>query len=572
MLYFDEASFQHLPMSNIIKSNCPAFVLQWSLLACLSFFFGGCSSGNPNPTKEILHDKNQIRPAFAEKEKAEAKQLSPDIFQDTLEIKNAELVREIYLRNNNQLLWSSNGILKPETDSLLHLVTDVKSYGFFPSDYNQQQLARLKERLQSDSTGIATEQDRNTFDQLSTAAFVQFVKDLRFGRLQPDSILVRDSLLSADFFLAQKDSLAQLNIHDFTKHLEPAIKDYRQLKLASHRFLRKANLKRFTLIRTKDSLLLPKLVYKRITEEDTLKIEPVKNPDSLTISKAVAKYQKWKKLKVDGKVSASLISKLNDTELERFIRIAITLDKYKLLPALPEEYLWVNIPAYSLELRKDDTVRLRSKIICGKPITQTPQLTSAITDMITYPQWTIPESIIKKEILPGLQRDPGYTRRKGFSLVDSKGDEVNPYSVKWSKYKNVIPYKVVQGSGDDNALGVMKFNFSNPYAVYLHDTNQRYLFSKSSRALSHGCVRVQQWKELAVYLLRKEQLLDSNAVSVDSLNSLLAAKKKKVIRVKSQLPLFIRYFSCEGKDGKLVLHEDIYEEDKRIRERVFASK
>jgi murein L,D-transpeptidase YcbB/YkuD len=132
---------------------------------------------------------------------------------------------------------------------------------------------------------------------------------------------------------------------------------------------------------------------------------------------------------------------------------------------------------------------------------------------------------------------------------------------------------VVQGSGDDNALGVLKFNFPNPYAVYLHDTNQRYLFSKTSRALSHGCVRVQQWKELAYYLLRKEEELDSAyAVSIDSLNSLLAAKKKKVIRVKSGLPLFIRYFSCEGRDGKLVLHEDIYEDDKRIREKVFASK
>jgi murein L,D-transpeptidase YcbB/YkuD len=92
----------------------------------------------------------------------------------------------------------------------------------------------------------------------------------------------------------------------------------------------------------------------------------------------------------------------------------------------------------------------------------------------------------KKEILPGLQASAGYTRRKGYSILDAKGGEVNPYAVKWTKYRGTIPFQVVQGSGDANALGVIKFNFSNPYAVYLHDTNQRYLFGKSSRALVMG--------------------------------------------------------------------------------------
>jgi murein L,D-transpeptidase YcbB/YkuD len=268
-----------------------------------------------------------------------------------------------------------------------------------------------------------------------------------------------------------------------------------------------------------------------------------------------------------------LINRLNNTDKEKFIRIAITLDKYKMLPSLPEEYIWVNLPSYFLEVRKGDSVTLTSKIICGKTVTKTPQLTSAVSDMITYPQWTIPESIIKNEILPGLQRDPGYTNKKGFSIVDYKGNEIDPYTVKWAKYKKGIPYKVVQGSGDANALGVMKFNFANPSAVYLHDTNQRYLFDKKERAMSHGCVRVQKWKELAHYIIRRDSLADSTRYTpIDSLSSWLAHKQKKVIKVRQQLPLFIRYFSVEGRNGKLLLHEDIYEEDRRIREKVFARK
>ena len=264
---------------------------------------------------------------------------------------------------------------------------------------------------------------------------------------------------------------------------------------------------------------------------------------------------------------------MNNTDKETFIRIAITLDKYKSLPALPAEYIWVNLPGYYLEVREGDSVVLSSKFICGKATTKTPQLNSVITDMITYPQWTIPESIIKKEILPGLKRSAAYTQKRDYSIVDHKGNELNPFEVNWAKYKNSIPFKVIQGSGDANALGVMKFNFSNPYEVYLHDTNQRYLFDRKSRALSHGCVRVQKWKELAYFIIRKDSLADSTKyIPIDSVNSWLAQKKKKVIKVHQQLPLFIRYFSIEGKKRQLVLHEDIYEEDKRFREKFFGKK
>ena len=131
---------------------------------------------------------------------------------------------------------------------------------------------------------------------------------------------------------------------------------------------------------------------------------------------------------------------------------------------------------------------------------------------------------------------------------------------------------MVQGSGDDNALGILKFNFPNKYSVYLHDTNQRYLFSKSSRALSHGCVRVQAWEELAKYILRNDSVYSVNAVPVDSLENWLQTKQKKYIPVHKPIPLFIRYFTCDVKEGRLTFYEDIYGEDKRIREKIFSDK
>ncbi len=552
-----------------VKTVVPVFLL--------CFFLYRCGSNSSIREKVLVSapDKINAKAGSLLENSFENETQLPALLRDSTNPRNADLLKELYAKNNYALWWSSNGTFNTEADSLLKMIKGAMAFGLFPSDYNEKKLLGLREELQKAAAENAKPDASkwSSFDMLSTAAFTQIVRDLKAGRLLPDSVLVKDTSFSADFFARQKEKFATQSITEFALDLEPGIKDYHQLKLGLQQFLRKANLKSFTPIKTKDSLLLPKLVYKRLTEEDSLKVKVVKNPDSSAISHVVAKYQKWKKLKADGKISPELIRRLNETDRETFIRIAITLDKYKMLPALPQDYIWINLPAYFMEVRQGDSVLLKSKIICGKPATRTPQLTSAITDMITYPQWTIPPGIIKKEVLPALQRNPGYIQRKGFSLVDDNGNEVNPYRVKWSKYKNGIPYRVVQGSGDDNALGVIKFNFPNPYAVYLHDTNQRYLFGKSSRALSHGCVRVQQWRDLACYILRKDSLADSvKTVPVDSLDSWLAKKKKRYIKVHQQLPLFIRYFSCEGIKGKLVLHEDMYEEDKRIRESVFASK
>ncbi len=545
------------------------------LLALL--FFCACNNHQSVQDKQVVATPEEINAKAEDLIRNTLEEIlhNPAKLPDSIKLKNADLLQALYSKNGYALFWSSKGAFNREADSLFALIDSSKVYGLFPSDYYADKLKEWQASLRKD-TAKENKLDAAKWayaDMLSTSAFVQLVKDLKIGRLLPDSVLVKDTSLHADFFIKQKASFASQSVLQFTQSLEPANKDYQQLKEALRGFLPKANFRSYTVVKTKDSLLLTKLLYKRISEEDSIRLIPDKSPDSTALATAVKKYQHLKKLKEDGKVSPSLIARLNSTDQEKLYRIAITLDKYKMLPPLPENYIWVNLPAFRLEVHEGDSIALQSKIICGKPTTTTPQLSSVITDMVTYPQWTIPASIIKKEILPGLQRNAGYTQKRGYSLVDASGNEVSPYSVNWAKYKTGIPYKVVQGSGDANALGVMKFNFNNPYSVYLHDTNQRYLFEKSSRALSHGCVRVQRWHELALYILRKDSTADSARYTpVDSLDSWLAQKKKKYIKVHQQLPLFIRYFSAEGKDGKLILHEDIYDEDKRIREKVFAGR
>jgi len=122
----------------------------------------------------------------------------------------------------------------------------------------------------------------------------------------------------------------------------------------------------------------------------------------------------------------------------------------------------------------------------------------------------------------------------------------------------------------------MKFTFNNKYSVYLHDTNQRSLFGQSIRSLSHGCVRVQEWEKLAYYIAQNDSAFnlkkDSLKYTSDSIRIWIAKKERHRVDVKNPIPLFIRYFSCEGINGRIRFYEDIYSEDKLLIEKYFAKK
>ena len=491
---------------------------------------------------------------------------------DSFRIKNALVLQDIYKENMFAPLWSSNGSFNRNGDSLFSLIEHSKGYGLFPEDYYYSRLAGVRTQLSDTSKAIKLNASLWAYsDLLLSSAFVQIVKDLKIGRLLPDSIVSKDSTLTTAFFGEQLKAFQQRKDSVFER-LEPKDSGYLKLRLALDSFLKKAKFKNYTFVSTGDSTRIPYLVGIRLSEEDST-LSPDEMIDSLKLSMAIKKFQKRNGIEADGKIGPVTVATMNNYDKEKFIRIAINMDRYKLLPALPEQYIFVNIPGFYLRLMQNDTVVLKSKVVVGKPATKTPIITSAINNMITYPKWTIPESIIKKEVLPGLKKDPSYTIKKGYSIVDEDGNEIDPYSVKWTKYKEGIPYKVVQGSGDDNALGVLKFNFPNKYSVYLHDTNQRYLFSNKKRALSHGCVRVQAWNELAQFILRNDSLKTTNAIPIDSLSTWLSTKQKKYIPVRRPIPLFIRYFTCDvSESGKVVFYEDIYGEDMAIQEKIFANK
>jgi len=498
----------------------------------------------------------------------------------TILLRQARLARFLYEKKAFEPLWCNKEEWLPAGDSLFNFIASSQLFGLFPEDYHLDQLQHIRQQFTNDSLSKRARRDAALWskaDLLLTDAFVQIIKDVKLGRLPQDSITLRkDSVLGDDFFVQQLDALQQSSFANIVQSLEPGQRGYHLLKAGIKNFLDSANYKQFTVVPypEKNLVRFNTALQKRLYEDGFIGFDSVA-ADSAQFAEAIKKFQKKKNIAVDGRAGEGTVRMLNVNDREKFIRVAISMDKYKMLPEkMPSKYIWVNASSNFLELIDKEEVKLVSKVICGKARTRTPVLTSNITELITYPQWVPPPSIISKEILPAVKKNPGYLARKGFSLVDSKGNEVDPYTVDWSKYSKGIPYRVVQGSGDANALGIMKFVFSNKYSVYLHDTNQRYLFANTMRSLSHGCVRVQEWEKLAWYIIRNDNLNSGNGgySKIDSVKSWLQKKQKKSIAVRNKIPVFIRYITCEGLNGSIVFYDDVYAEDKLLRERYFATK
>jgi L,D-transpeptidase YcbB len=560
--------------------TCP---LDFLAVFIFVFVTVSCGSGSAaNTQDEIVKDPESMNDAASARIKGGLAQMMQQSgkLDDTTRLLKPAIVNYYYAAHEHEVLWSKDAQWQPAADSLFDIINRCREYGLFPSDYHTKNLTALRTKLQDSLTRMNAALWTRA-DLLLTDAFFQLTSHLKRGRLSKDSVnMVADSAMAENFYAdlldkALKDNKVKTTLHS----LEPKHRGYVELRNAVKSFLDSADLRPFAYVvyPNKDSMALVKQVSRRLNEIGYIDYRGGKAPDSLTFRNAVVKYQKAKGIKADGKVGSGFVAALNNTDANKFARIAITLDRYKLMPEkMPTTYVWVNIPSYMMYTWDHDTIAVTSKVIVGKPQTRTPLLNSEINNFITYPTWTPPVSIISKEILPAVKRNPGYLSRRGFFVVDGSGRKVDPYSINWARYSGGnLPYKIRQYEGDGNALGVLKFNFDNPHAVYLHDTNQRYLFAKSYRSLSHGCVRVQEWEQLANFLARNDSVtVDSVRIAYhpDTLKSWIAKHKRQRIELKKRVPIFIRYFSCEGKNGKVIFYEDIYGDDRVLRDKYFADK
>lgn len=252
-------------------------------------------------------------------------------------------------------------------------------------------------------------------------------------------------------------------------------------------------------------------------------------------------------LRQDGIIGKSFFKEINIPIQDRIRQMLINMERIRWMPAHPTtDYLLVNIPEFRLHVYEKAKLSFSMNVVVGSTAHSTVIFSGILNQIVFSPYWNVPPSILKNEILPGIQRNPNYLAR---------------HNMEWNGNS------VRQKPGRNNSLGLVKFLFPNSYNIYLHDTPSKSLFGESSRAFSHGCIRLSEPKKLAEFLLRNDSTWTEPKIS-EAMN----AGKEKFIRLRgaAEVPVFIGYFtSWVDKNGRLNFRDDIYGHDKKMAKRLF---
>ena len=272
------------------------------------------------------------------------------------------------------------------------------------------------------------------------------------------------------------------------------------------------------------------------------------------LTEAVKRFQARHGLPETGVVGPQTVEALNAPVKDRIRQLAASLDRLQEMGfTFGQRYVVVNIPAAVAEAVENGRVARRYVTVVGKTDRPSPTLTTTITAVNLNPTWTVPLSIVKKDIVPKMRKDPNYAARMNMKLLDAQGNEIDARSIDWNS-ERTPNFTIRQDSGDSNALGNVRIDMPNPYSVYMHDTNHRNLFSADYRFQSSGCTRVQDVRDLAAWILK-----DNAGWSRKEIDAEIATQKRTTVRLAHGIPVAWIYLTgWASPDGTINFRNDVY--------------
>jgi L,D-transpeptidase YcbB len=277
----------------------------------------------------------------------------------------------------------------------------------------------------------------------------------------------------------------------------------------------------------------------------------------MMLTEAVKRFQIRHGLPETGTVGPQTIEALNVPVTKRIRQLVASLDRLNGMNfVFGQRYVVVNIPAAVAEAVEDGKVARRYVTVVGKTDRPSPTLTANITAVNINPTWTVPLSILKKDIVTKMRKDPSYVSRLRMRVLDSAGNEIDPASVDWNSDRTPN-FTVRQDSGDGNALGNLRIDMPNSYSVYMHDTNHKEFFSADYRFQSSGCTRVQGVQDLAAWILK-----DKEGWSRKEIDAEIATGKRTTVRLARPMPVAWIYLTgWASPDGTIHFRKDVYDLD-----------
>jgi murein L,D-transpeptidase YcbB/YkuD len=275
------------------------------------------------------------------------------------------------------------------------------------------------------------------------------------------------------------------------------------------------------------------------------------------VEAAVRRFQARHGLTIDGVVRAATLAEMNVPASTRRDQLKVNIERLKTLTTnLGPRYVVCNLPAARIEAIENEIAVSRHNAVVGKPDRASPDINSKIVEINFNPYWTVPASIVRKDLIPKMQDQPDYLSQNHIRILDGRQRELQPSQINWYS-EEATNYTFKQDPGSINSLGSIRINFPSAYGVYMHDTPLKNLFGDDFRFHSSGCVRVQNVRELVAWLLD-----DTKGWSRDDIDRVIKSGERKDARLTKPVPLHWVYVTAwSASDGVVQFREDIYGRD-----------
>lgn len=421
-------------------------------------------------------------------------------------------------------------------------------------------------RLAAAFRAARTEGDRGRLDVEMTRAFLAYARDLATGVLEPSKIdptIIREPL--------RQDPLALLAAFErdeparFLRDLAPDAPEY--ARLMKEKLLLEARIAsggQIALLgsgklQPGDSGAAVVALRDRLVDLGYMSRSATRDYDG-TITAAVRRFQSDHGLLADGVAGDSTIAELNVTDEARLKSVIVAMERLRWMEGGERgtRHIWVNQADFSAKIIDHGKVTFQTRAVIGKnvPDQRSPEFSDTMDHMVVNPSWGVPRSIIVKEYLPLLQRNPNAVSH--LQVVDRNGRVVPRGAVNFAGYSaRTFPFGLRQPPSDGNALGKVKFMFPNSHNIYLHDTPAKELFAHEVRAYSHGCIRLADPFDFA-YALLAAQTDDPKG----EFHRILDSTRETRVDLTEHLPVHLVYFTAwPTAKGQMTYRRDVYGRD-----------
>jgi murein L,D-transpeptidase YcbB/YkuD len=487
-------------------------------------------------------------------------------------------LQKFYDSYGYSLPWVRGMQPSPQSQEIILSLLQADEKGLSAEDYDgprwSARLATLKP-----SAANPTESDAIKFDLALTVCLMRYISDLHIGKVNPKHFSFDLNVETKKYDLPEfiKDHLVDAtNVTAVLAQVEPPFPGYQRTILALHAY----NI----LVKQDDGEQLP-AVKKTVAPGDSYPGVPRLArflrligdlPPGATIPadsmiyqgplvSAVKSFQARHGRDPDGKIGAQTVADLNVPLSQRVRQMQLMLERWRWMPAAYQQSpIIANIPEFRLRAYGDDfKLGLTMNVVVGKAYNHnTPVFSDSMQYVIFRPYWNVPYSIAKTEFLPRIARDPDYLEKKGFAVVDARQEIVTSGAVSPEVLAQLRSGKlfVRQNPGPKNSLGLVKFIFPNSFNVYMHDSPEQELFSRTRRDFSHGCIRLEKPADLAVFVLREIPGWDMAKV-----RAAMAQGSNQQVNLPRPIPVLIVYGTViVPEDGLVHFYDDIYGHDKEL--------